>query len=81
MRLSSDCRDRLVRTSTGAGLALMLAVLALASPTPAVAEGHIRGAEQYRTVYSPLNGGRDQHLIEKHGKAEGVATTRYTQSR
>lgn len=46
MRLSSTGRDRLVQTATGAGLALILAVLALASPTPAVADGHIPIAQQ-----------------------------------
>lgn len=72
MRLTSTLRDRLVQTATGAGLALMLAVLALASPTPAQAEGRIRIAEQYGIVYLLLNVARDQQLIEKHGKAEGV---------
>jgi len=72
MRLTSTLRDRLVQTATGAGLALILAVLALASPTPVMAEGRIRIAEQYGIVYLLLNVARDQQLIEKHGKAEGV---------
>lgn len=46
MRLSSTRRDRLVQTATGAGLALLLAVLALASPTPAMADGHVPIAQQ-----------------------------------
>lgn len=72
MGFSSAVRDRLVQAATGAGLALILAVLALASPTPAMAEGCIRIAEQYGIVYLLLNVARDQQLIEKHGKAEGV---------
>ena len=50
MRLSSTRRDRLVQTATGAGLALILAVLALASPTPAMADGQIRIAQQHGVV-------------------------------
>lgn len=72
MGFSSALRDRLIQAATGAGLALILAVLALASPTPAMAEGRIRIAEQYGIVYLLLNVARDQQLIEKHGKAEGV---------
>lgn len=37
MRLSPDLRERLIRTATAAGVALALAVVALASPTPALA--------------------------------------------
>ncbi len=37
MRLSFDLRERLIRAATGAGLAAALALVALASPTPAVA--------------------------------------------
>lgn len=72
MHFSSNLRDRFIRAATGAGLALALAVLALASPTPALAEGRIRIAEQYGIVYLLLNVARDQELIEKHGKAEGL---------
>ncbi|KNE27120.1 hypothetical protein AFM18_13485 [Achromobacter spanius] len=39
MRMSSELQDRLVQTVTATGLALVLALLALASPTPALAEG------------------------------------------
>ena len=65
-------KDRFAQVLTSAGLALVLAVLALASPSPAQAEGRIRIAEQYGIVYLLLNVARDQQLIEKHGKAEGV---------
>ncbi len=37
MRLSPDLRERLIRTATAAGVALELAIVALAAPTPAVA--------------------------------------------
>ncbi|MBR8652603.1 ABC transporter substrate-binding protein [Achromobacter sp. Marseille-Q0513] len=72
MRLSAAAKDRFAQVLTSAGLALVLAVLALASPSPAQAEGRIRIAEQYGIVYLLLNVARDQQLIEKHGKAEGV---------
>lgn len=75
MRFSSALRDRLVRIATASGLALTLAILALASPTPAMAEGRIRIAEQYGIVYLLLNVARDQQLIEKHGKADGLDIT------
>ncbi len=72
MRMTLVARDRVVRFVTGALLALTLAGLALAVPTPALAEGRIRIAEQYGIVYLLLNVARDQQLIEKHGKAAGV---------
>ena len=72
MRLSAAAKDRFAQVLTSAGLALVLAVLALASPSPAQAEGRIRIAEQYGIVYLLLNVARDQQLIEKHGKADGV---------
>ncbi|MFF7706575.1 ABC transporter substrate-binding protein [Pseudomonas sp. NPDC007930] len=52
--------------------ALGLAGSALLAPAAAQAEGQIRIAEQFGIVYLLLNVVRDQHLIEKHGKAEGV---------
>lgn len=64
--------DRFLKAVSAAALALVLAVLALASPTPAMAEGRIRIAEQYGIVYLLLNVARDQQLIEKYGKEEGV---------
>lgn len=72
MLLTNAARERLARYATGALLALSLAGLALAVPTPALAEGRIRIAEQYGIVYLLLNVARDQELIEKHGKAAGV---------
>lgn len=63
-----------VGRAVGAGLlAVAIAIMALVSPTPAVAEeGRLRIAEQYGVVYLLLNVARDQQLIEKHGKAAGV---------
>lgn len=55
---------------------LLLAALALlAAPAPALAEGRIRIAEQFGVGYLPLHVIRDQGLIEKHGKAQGVDIT------
>jgi NitT/TauT family transport system substrate-binding protein len=42
------------------------------APTTSMAEGVIRIAEQYGIAYLPLHVIRDQKLIEKHGKAEGL---------
>jgi NitT/TauT family transport system substrate-binding protein len=39
--------------------------------TPARAEGRIRIAEQFGIAFLPLHVIRDQHLIEKHGHAQG----------
>jgi NitT/TauT family transport system substrate-binding protein len=56
-----------------ATLLLGLVLLAVfTAPSPARAEGRIRIAEQFGIVYLLLNVVRDQQLIEKHGKAEGV---------
>lgn len=71
-RIFLSLRDRLLKIAPAAGLALILALLALASPTPAQAEGRIRVSQQFGIVYLLLNVVQDQHLIEKHGKAEGV---------
>ncbi|TBU74043.1 ABC transporter substrate-binding protein [Phytopseudomonas daroniae] len=56
------------------GIALSLSLLAgsLVAPQAAHAEGQIRIAEQFGIVYLLLNVVRDQQLIEKHGKAEGL---------
>ncbi|OZI15943.1 nitrate ABC transporter substrate-binding protein [Bordetella genomosp. 7] len=72
MHKLSPPRHRLRRYLGAAFLALVIAVLALLSPTPALAEGRLRIAEQYGIVYLMLNVARDQQLIEKHGKAAGV---------
>ena len=65
-------RAKITKYGMGSALAVFLSVLALASPTPALAEGKIRIAEQFGIVYLMLNVARDQHLIEKHGKAAGL---------
>ncbi|UFH49468.1 ABC transporter substrate-binding protein [Pseudomonas sp. KNUC1026] len=52
--------------------ALGLAGSTLLAPAAAQAEGQIRIAEQFGIVYLLLNVVRDQGLIEKHGKADGV---------
>lgn len=72
MRPVETSSERFTRVLTATVLALLIAVLALAAPTPAQAEGRIRIAEQYGVVYLLLNVTRDQQLIEKHGKAAGV---------
>lgn len=52
---------------------LLLATLALlAGSAPALAEGRIRIAEQFGVGYLPLHVIRDQSLIEKHGRAQGL---------
>ncbi|MCD0501521.1 ABC transporter substrate-binding protein [Bordetella petrii] len=65
-------KQRLARYAGASALALVIAVLALVSPTPALAEGRLRIAEQYGIVYLLLNVARDQQLIEKYGKQAGV---------
>jgi len=63
---------KLGRLTTTLGLSLSLLAGALLAPATAHAEGEIRIAEQFGIVYLLLNVVRDQHLIEKHGKAEGI---------
>lgn len=53
-----------------ATLAVLTAGLALSGA--AHAEGRLRIAEQFGVVYLLLNVARDQQLIEKHGKQQGV---------
>ncbi len=60
---------KLVRSLSAA----IIAVMALA--TPLHAEGSIRIVQQFGTVFLPLDVIRDQHLIEKHGKALGLDIT------
>lgn len=64
--------SRFGRLAGGVGLSLSLLAGSLAAPTAAHAEGEIRIAEQFGIVYLLLNVVRDQQLIEKHGKAEGL---------
>lgn len=54
------------------GLSLSLLGAGLTAPATARAEGQIRIAEQFGIVYLLLNVVRDQQLIEKHGKAQGL---------
>lgn len=63
---------KLGRFTTTLGLSLSLFASSLLAPATAQAEGEIRIAEQFGIVYLLLNVVRDQHLIEKHGKAEGL---------
>ena len=63
---------RFGRLGAGIGLSLSLLVGTLTAPQAAQAEGQIRIAEQFGIVYLLLNVVRDQQLIEKHGKAEGL---------
>src|SRR5207253_10823758 len=63
---------RIGRLATAIGLGLSLLAGSLVAPTAAHAEGEIRIAEQFGIVYLLLNVVRDQNLIEKHGKEEGV---------
>ncbi|RRV16500.1 ABC transporter substrate-binding protein [Pseudomonas saudiphocaensis] len=63
---------RFGRLGAGIGLSLSLLAGTLSAPQAAQAEGQIRIAEQFGIVYLLLNVVRDQQLIEKHGKAEGL---------
>ncbi|MET0610538.1 MAG: ABC transporter substrate-binding protein [Pseudomonas caspiana] len=72
MTKTSTRRPRLSRLATSLGLAAALLTGSLAMPTAAQAEGQLRIAEQFGIVYLLLNVVRDQNLIEKHGKADGV---------
>lgn len=63
---------RFSRLATALGLCSSLLAGALMAPATAQAEGEIRIAEQFGIVYLLLNVVRDQHLIEKHGKADGL---------
>ena len=55
-----------------AGLGISLLATSVLAPNLAHAEGEIRIAEQFGIVYLLLNVVRDQQLIEKHGKEEGI---------
>ncbi|CAG9171379.1 ABC transporter substrate-binding protein [Cupriavidus pampae] len=58
------------RWSRRAAVSMLVAGLALTGT--AHAEGRLRVAEQFGVVYLLLNIARDQQLIEKHGKQQGV---------
>lgn len=49
-----------------------LGSLGILAPTTAMAEGQIRVAEQFGVVYLLLNVARDQQLIEKEGRKQGI---------
>lgn len=55
-----------------AGFGISLLAASVLAPNLAHAEGEIRIAEQFGIVYLLLNVVRDQQLIEKHGKEEGI---------
>ena len=63
---------RFGRLAAGIALSASILIGSLAAPQSAHAEGQIRIAEQFGIVYLLLNVVRDQQLIEKHGKAEGL---------
>ncbi|RMT71722.1 ABC transporter substrate-binding protein [Pseudomonas syringae pv. theae] len=63
---------RLSRLAAAIGLGAALLTGTLVAPASAQAEGEIRIAEQFGIVYLLLNVVRDQQLIEKHGKQDGL---------
>ncbi|NNJ18190.1 ABC transporter substrate-binding protein [Pseudomonas putida CSV86] len=65
-------RKTLSRLAAGIGLSASLIAGSLVAPATAQAEGEIRIAEQFGIVYLLLNVVRDQNLIEKHGKEQGI---------
>ncbi|MDU9394789.1 ABC transporter substrate-binding protein [Pseudomonas japonica] len=65
-------RKTLSRLAAGIGLSASLVAGSLVAPATAHAEGEIRIAEQFGIVYLLLNVVRDQQLIEKHGKEQGI---------
>jgi NitT/TauT family transport system substrate-binding protein len=64
-------RQRLNKYATAVLLVVFTTLAAWSAPAPALAEGRIRIADQYGIVYLLLIVARDQHLIEKQGKAIG----------
>ncbi|WP_122410815.1 ABC transporter substrate-binding protein [Pseudomonas viridiflava] len=68
----STIDKRTSRFATVLGLAATLIAGSLLAPATAQAEGEIRIAEQFGIVYLLLNVVRDQQLIEKHGKQDGL---------
>ncbi|MDU8432823.1 ABC transporter substrate-binding protein [Pseudomonas syringae pv. actinidifoliorum] len=63
---------RLSRLAAAIGLGAALLTGTLIAPASAQAEGETRIAEQFGIVYLLLNVVRDQQLIEKHGKQDGL---------
>ncbi|MGS0894312.1 ABC transporter substrate-binding protein [Burkholderia stagnalis] len=60
------------RRALTATLVAALAFASLGAPRIARAEGRLRVAEQFGVVYLMLNVARDQQLIEKEGRKEGI---------
>jgi NitT/TauT family transport system substrate-binding protein len=60
------------RSSRRRFAALALAAIAWLAALPARAEGQLRIAEQFGIVYLLLDVAKDQQLIEKHGKKQGL---------
>lgn len=54
------------------GLAAALALAPLLAAAPAQAEGVLRIAQQFGTLYTPFHVMKEQGLVEKHGKALGI---------
>ncbi|MEG0966537.1 MAG: ABC transporter substrate-binding protein [Pseudomonas sp.] len=65
-------RKSISRLAASIGLGVSLLAGSLVAPAAAQAEGEIRIAEQFGIVYLLLNVVRDQSLIEKHGKEQGI---------
>ncbi|CAM3185923.1 nitrate ABC transporter substrate-binding protein [Pseudomonas floridensis] len=72
MSIISTRTSRFKCFATAIGLGASVLAGLLLAPATAQAEGQIRIAEQFGIVYLLLNVVRDQQLIEKHGKAEGL---------
>jgi len=68
----STAFPRLSQLTTALGLGLSLLAGSLVMPSAAQAEGQLRIAEQFGVVYLLLNVVRDQQLVEKYGKQEGL---------
>ena len=64
--MNQDMRMKPVRLLSAAVLALLVSI------APLRAEGLIRIVQQFGTVFLPLDVIRDQHLVEKQGKALGL---------
>lgn len=69
---SSNIHKSVTRRAVAASVAISIGVAALGTAAPARAEGTIRIAEQFGVVYLLLNVARDQKLIEKEGRKEGL---------
>lgn len=71
-RYSMSLRLPFTRRPLILGFAASLLTGLVAAPQAAQAEGTLRISEQFGVVYLLLHVARDQGLIEKHGKEEGV---------